>query len=120
MKLYIKKIVKNLSGKEFKGRNEDGKEVPLSLGQACVEALVAANPQDQGLPGNIKLTHWELAKKIRKAMDNNAEVVEIPTDRVGIIKNRVLQVFDTVAAGPVCDLLEGEEMDIAASDAQGS
>lgn len=109
MKYFVNAVVKNIQGVDFKDRDESNKEVPLTLGLAALNALLGKMPQDQGLPGNIKMLHWELAKKMKKAMASKADFVEISTEHLGLLKTRILQVYDTHVAGPICDLIEGGE-----------
>lgn len=123
MKLLINTPIKNLQGKPFTEDDpeNEGKEIPLSLGMACMKALIGKLPTDSGIPANIRSAHWEMAKKIKAGLDQKRDFVEIPTERVALIKNRVWQVFDTFVAGPVCDEIEGEAgVALDGSEAQGS
>jgi hypothetical protein len=108
VKFMLKTVINNLEGEPFKDRGPKNEDIQLTLGGAALTALLGKLPQDQGLPGNIKILHWELAKKIKAGVSAGKEFVEIPTEHLSLLKNRILQVFDTHVAGPICDVIEGD------------
>lgn len=106
MKLAIDTVIKNLQGKDFKDKDHDGKEIKLTLGGAMLSALLGTLPQDQGLPGNMKMLHWDLAKRVRDAQSSTSAMLEVSSDHLSLIKNRILAAYGVHVAGPICDVIE--------------
>jgi len=95
MKIDFSQKLKTLTGETFK---MDDKEILLS--EMCVDALLATE-QNEPIGGQEKMKRWEIAKKI-----HNKEEVEITSEEITLIKERVGKILITPIVGSINDLLE--------------
>ncbi len=78
-------------------------ELPLLAGQIAIRSLLAGNEKE---PGDKKLEKWDLATKIKKALDKQKKDVELTSEEVVLIKSKVAEFYSTLIYGRMHDLLE--------------
>jgi len=96
-----------LLGKEL--LDLEGKAIPSQPGKlatvrgVCIEALLATYNDEAQLAGEEKLKRWELAVKIKNAVDP----VEITVEETSLIKLLVGKAYSPLVVGQVWKILEG-------------
>ena len=98
MKIDFSQEIISLSGKPF----EKEKDVPATLGDMCVTALLAEDPKDP-TPAVDKLKRWELSKLIFEAKE-----VELTAEQIVLINKMAGKVFAPPLMGAIYDLLESK------------
>ncbi len=78
--------------------------VHLSLGRACIDAMLSVVESDRGEKEQSKFDRWELAKKIK---GNDKDTV-FEVEEVALIKKRAGLYFSPGVVGPIYELLEGK------------
>ena len=97
MKLDVTRILKNLDDKPLKG--DDGKD--LTLGKACVTALMAMEP-NKPVDGNEKFLRGELAMRIHRAK----KYIDLKVEETAKIKKRIGVGFGPLLIVQVWEILE--------------
>ncbi len=105
MKIDFTQKLVNLRGKPLKHNDKDDKEVQTTLRDVCSEAMLAVTDKDKNEGGKARYERWELAGKII----NTGNVVELKTEEISTIKERVGMIYGPAIVGPVYDLLEKKE-----------
>lgn len=80
-----------------------GKPVELTLGGACIQALIATFPDEQHLPGAKKAERFVLATKIA---GSNDKPLDLSTEQVAALKEVVGKAWGTAVVGPAFALLD--------------
>ena len=75
---------------------------PFTLRTVCQNALVAVYQDEQQLSGEDKLSRWELAVKIKKAVDP----CELTTEEVVLVKKLIGKAYGPVISGQAWEMLE--------------
>lgn len=99
--------VKELPKRPGQQNEEAGDE---RLGVMLVEGLLRdLQPQDQGVSGGVKMRRYQLAQKITSAMkkDRSSDLaMEISSEDVGMIKQRLAVFVPTTLLGPIYEAIE--------------
>jgi len=116
MKLNCDTIVKTMTGKPFQEtvlppgkkpeeiQEKDIKKVNVTVGSACVGALLFNYPDEQKIQGKEKFERWNLAKKF-----NAGGVIEITVEELVKVKELIGKMYATNMVGPLFELLENLE-----------
>ena len=99
MKIDFSQEIISLSGKPF----EKEKDVPATLGDMCVTALLSEDPKNPA-QAKDKLERWELAKGI-----NGKGEVDLRVEDITLIKKLVGTAFAPALMGAIYDMLEPKE-----------
>lgn len=93
-------VLTDLDGTPIPAQADGKNSEPLTLGMAAKTALVT---QMEGDPtsGADKLDRYELAKKVQKGKH-----VELTTDEITMIKNRIMKGYAPVVVGAALPLLD--------------
>jgi hypothetical protein len=111
MRIYVKKELEDFNGKPiYTGENAPGEDpAPVAkLGDLIIESLIRRNLQtDQSLTIEAKERIWNLAKRIKNALDSNDEMgaVELPIEDISFIRKRVGQTHVTAIVGPCVEAM---------------
>lgn len=90
-----------------------------TLGSVCINALLATFPNEQNLSGSIKLERYLLASKIHAAI-TKSEPITISVEEAVELKKLIGTGFNTVTAGIVLPLLDGQHPASVAPSAPAS
>lgn len=111
MKIFLNRSMYDHRGdaikKPKKAENEED-EVD-ELGAYMIEGLLRDLDQDKSQQANLKVKRWELARKIQKKMDADKSqecCMDIPSDDVAMIKQRLGVFMPTVLLGPIYEAIE--------------
>jgi len=104
MQADFSRTLKGLDGKDLALKGEDGTETVLTVGAACINALMAAPPDDRST-GEEKLKRYRLGMKIL----NGAGAVNVTAEEVTMLKGRVGEVHSPLVVGQVYDALDPPE-----------
>ena len=108
MKLFIGRELKNLNGDILK--NGNGPDATgITLGEVCVTALITDTQNDANSPSDKKFHRWNVARRIKKAIDSEIYTIDVPVEDVDLIKKRISVVFQTQTLGPAYDAIENPE-----------
>lgn len=98
MKINLEQVLKSLDGTHL--LSEDQKEI--TLGKVCVGALTNMLPTEQAT-GEVKFQRFQLAQKI-----NGQKEIELTSEEIVIIKERVGVLHSPLVVGLVYEMLEGK------------
>ena len=101
MKLYPTTIICDLSGLPIKEQIGPDKFRDLTLGNAIANALQGTYEDESGLPADMKIKRYELAKKFVRL-----EEVEITVDEASMIKTLVNKGYTTLGVGAIFEIIE--------------
>ena len=105
MEIDFGRTLMSLTGEPLEVMEKD-KKVPLTLGKASAEALLAPLEKDKLETGQKKYEKWKLAGKIIEAktpLDVTAEDVALLKDRIGLM-------YSAAVVGPAYEMLEGKDV----------
>ena len=100
MQVLLGKVFTDLEGAEIRG----DKGEPVILRDVATNALLAVFQDEQNLSGEEKLKRWELAVKIRRAVDP----CEISVEEVSLVKKLIGKAYAPVISGQAWHMLEGK------------
>lgn len=98
MKINFRTTLKDMDGKPIM----ETKDKPLLLDKVCVEALLSETPNEQ-TTGESKLNRFNLAKRIHGSGE-----IDVSTEEIVLIKDRVGKHYFPIVVGQVFVLLEGK------------
>ena len=99
MKIKTTVILKDYDGEAI----IDGtKKQPISLRDACINALNTMTDKDRSMDGKEKFELFELSLKLKK------DEVELKAEEIAKIKKRVGMIYTPIVVGRVDELLEGK------------
>lgn len=104
MKIDFSVKLISLKGEPLEKLDNDKKKVQMTLSDACADALLAMLETDRAESGKEKYKRWQLASKIIVSSE-----VDLDTDDISFIKERVGKLYGPATVGPVFNLLEGKE-----------
>ena len=106
MKIDATQKLVNLYGEPLRIKDKKDKEmVQATLGDICSEALLGVFEGDRNEGGKKRYERWQLAGKIIKSDGK----VELSSEEIVAIKERVGMAYGPVIVGPTYDLLEGKK-----------
>lgn len=95
-------------GKIFTDMNDEELKLPsgkvATLRSIAIEALLAVFQDESSLTGDEKLKRWELAMKVKRAV----EPAEFTVEEVGLIKKLIGKAFAAMIVGQAWMMLEGK------------
>lgn len=100
MKVDVTQTFKTLSGKMMKDVGENGEPVDATLRLCVVNSLLAPVQKESGID---KVKKYELAKRVYQN-----DVVELTTEEIALIKNRIGEAVIPIVVGQAFDMLEGK------------
>ncbi len=106
MKIDFAQKLFNLYGEPLEIKDKKSEElVQATLGDICSEALLGVFERDRNEGGKVRYERWQLAEKIIKSSGE----VELGSEEIVTIKERVGTAYGPVIVGPTYDLLEGKK-----------
>jgi hypothetical protein len=105
VKIQINKLLEDIEGKPIMSGDDKG-QFQACLGHICVVALTTDSRQDENEPGGKKFHRWQIAKAIKKALENEQPSVELPVEDIELIKKRIGTIFQTKIMGPAYEAIE--------------
>ena len=95
-------------GKIFTDMNDEELKLPngnvATLRSIAIEGLLAVFQDESGLTGDEKLKRWELAMKVKNAV----EPAEFTVEEVGLMKKLIGKAFSAIIVGQAWKMLEGK------------
>lgn len=96
MRRVVTTVLTDLSGAAMNGTNG-----PLTLGSACVDALLGAYQDEAALPGEEKYRRFQLATKL-----SSSDEVDLTAEEIAQLKKLVGKAWSPLVVGRVYELLE--------------
>ncbi len=84
--------------------DREGK-VPAKLGDIAIQALLAELP-GENLPAEKKMYRFNTASRIKHAITEKANEIDLPSEDVVLIKNCIGKVYGTAVVGPAWKAIE--------------
>lgn len=100
MKLDFSTAIRDLNGKPI----QEGETI-ITLGSVCSNALLALHPDEQTLPGEVKVRRFQLAVKIYNGGEQDVSVEEL-----SILKTMVGKHYLPIVVGRVYEIIEGAKV----------
>jgi hypothetical protein len=98
-----------ITNKEPDGVDEKGaskfKDVPITLGNVCIQALMAQFQDEPNLSGEKKVGRYALASKIHAAQKVE-DPVDLQSEDISLLKELVAKGFGVAVVGPAFQLLD--------------
>lgn len=104
MKFYPCKEIQNIHGKTIMTGDQGGEAA--TLGWFAIEGLLSPEGPNEKADASKKLHRWNTARRIKKALDEKAPEIDLPSEDISMIKECVAKHFHTAAAGPVLSAIE--------------
>ena len=105
MKIDFNVVLRDVYGRAL----QEVEGVEMTLGRACVGALMAAYQDEQALEGEKKLGRWKLAQQIVEEGGDEPSyaTLDLRAEDVVLLKELVVKAFATVICAQACELLDG-------------
>jgi len=104
-------VIKDLNGADVPYRAEEGTVVPLKLGDACVQALMASAEGDKA-DGIQKLKRYNLAQKLQGSSDSEIfPTLRLNSKQKKLIEDQSALAWNTLIYGRIYEALEGPSQD---------
>ena len=94
--------LKDINGEVFK-KDKDNTAV---LADFAMNALLA-DVQGETVPPAKKFHYYNLASRIKHAVSESAEEIDLPSEDIALIKERIGKVYNTGIVGPAWQAIEG-------------
>lgn len=104
MKFYPCKEIQNIYGKTIMTGDQSGEAA--TLGWVAIEGLLAPEQQGEKVDASKKLHRWNTARRIKKALDEKATEIDLPSEDISMIKDLIGKMFHTALAGPALSAIE--------------
>lgn len=99
------KLSLNVEVKDFKGEvmfEDDSNKIALTVLKVCLSVLGRALDGDVKMKGEEKLKLFKLGMKLTDSGE-----VELSSEDIVLIKNRVNKIYSPIVYGRCCEVLEG-------------
>lgn len=94
-----------LDGTPFLENDGTPEKIPTTLRRICVNALLATYPDESTLPGEQKLSRFDLAKKIQQATGD----LKLTPNEAQLLRTLILKGMPIVISGQAIPLLEAAD-----------
>ena len=103
MKIKFAQVLLSMDGEPMQEAREGKPTRDLTLGRACINALLTDIPNEQ-TTGTQKFDRFKLAMRL----GNEPDPIEVTAEEIATIKAQVGKVYFTYAMGLVWQILEGQ------------
>ena len=104
MKIEFAQVLLSMDGESLKENREGKPSRDLTLGRACINALLTDIPNEHQT-GTQKFDRFKLAMRL----GNEPDPIEITAEEIAMIKAQVGKVYFTYTVGLVYTILEGNK-----------
>lgn len=101
MKVNVDKVLLDLEGKEIL-RSDNS---PMKIKELVIQSLTILNKDDEKMTGDERYKLFDIAQRITK----DASSVDLKSEEIALIKQRIGVMFQPLVVGRVYDVLEGKE-----------
>lgn len=101
----LSQVLTFLDGSPIPGPDTDekGQPKPMTLQDACIQALLGTYADEERLPGKDKVARFELSRRIYAAT-----TVDLKSEEIAKIKELIGKAFTVLVVGQAWELLEQE------------
>lgn len=109
MKINLNIVLKDIESEEdITYTGKDGTEKSFTASLVCIRALMQLFKGEEELSGEVKLSRYNLATRI-KSCEKRDIPVHLVTEEIVEIKKVVSKAFGTLIVGQVFPILEGDK-----------
>jgi hypothetical protein len=97
-------LLHDINGKNIT-MDREGK-INATLGDIAIQALLGELPGEQ-VPAEKKMHRFNTASRIKHALSEKAQEIDLPSEDITLIKNCIGKVYGPAVMGPAWNAIEG-------------